>query len=555
MTGRVLWLWRSRPQILNNPVISRELITRLRTTTSFLYLTSFLMLGVSLFCLSWFKLIHNRGIQIRNVFLDLIMFQGLTVTLFVPLVSATAINLERVRETWDLLRSSALNLPTIICGKFVSSVVFVWILLFSLYPLYGLILSMGGVSPKEVGFVFLMFTEIILITGLIGLFFSIYSKHAVTSIVLTYIFSIVYAYGIQWGTASIASPYTIAVLYFQNVLPSGIDLNLAYTHPYIAHTVMVSALIVCLSLLCVWQLNRSSERKRSVDFWKWFNRRFPTAPFEISIAHWYPPRSIPENMNPIYIKDLRDIYGRLKLFMSLGLLTLISIVLFLVSFIISQNELKDAFQFVLVWSVFLPFATVPYAVNSIRIEIDRNTIGLLTTTNITPLQIVIGKFLAGFHLIQLRLWAFLTLPFLFFFLAGHGLYDNRYGDLVYGSILIITVSSVFLLSLGIFCSSLFRKTIASYILTAGIGLTLHLVLPILDRQALMVTSYSSNRSLIHTLGGIVSPLYLIVNHGTQSYQWHGVTWWMTCLIQTTWMLIGSWCLALLTQRYIGRYND
>jgi len=99
--------WQARPSLVNNPVILRELIVRLRKGSSFYYLAIFLIVGFIASLSFWYQLTHNnyQGVnwnrQTRNMFLVLNMFQGLTVALLIPLISATIINIERERETWD----------------------------------------------------------------------------------------------------------------------------------------------------------------------------------------------------------------------------------------------------------------------------------------------------------------------------------------------------------------------------------------------------------------------------------------------------------------------
>ena len=64
----------------------------------------------------------------------------------------------------------------------VGAVLFVWLMLFSLAPMYGIFFLTGGISASEILFVFAMITEVTVIIGLIGLFCSIQWKRTVTAV-------------------------------------------------------------------------------------------------------------------------------------------------------------------------------------------------------------------------------------------------------------------------------------------------------------------------------------------------------------------------------------
>ncbi len=573
MNGIAHRFWKARPRMINNPVILRELVVRLRKGSSFYYLAIFLIVGFIASLTFWYHFTKNyhRGAswssQIREMFLILNLFQGGTVALLIPLISATIINIERERETWDLLRTTPLNLATIIVGKFFSSVLFVWVLLSSLIPIYGLFLTSGGVSPQEIGVVFLIFGEIIVVVGLIGLLCSIHCKRTVNAVSLAYFLGFIYIIGIMfirpficmpftshehWGMEMILSPTVVAICYFANeTLPREVG-EFTRSHPYHVHIVMVLALIGILLYLCFKKLYQYSDRQPNQGFWTRFSRHTPAARSKGPLKDWFLPRFIPYEANPVYIKDRREHYNRRKLIISTCILFVVGLFFFLSALEINRDR-DDQLHFMLIWTVFLPLTVVPYAANSIRSEFDRNTFDILATTTLTVRRIIAGKLKAGFRLFQWRLWAFFLIPFLVFLLSG-GELINWYGDLLFGSIIVVYVTAYFFLSLGIYCSSLKRKTTTAYALTFGIALLLYFCLPVFSEIIIefMRSGRSTAREMFYPLCGMLSPFFLIANYGTNSYQWDGDELWFFVFVQALWMIPGSIALQRFTRRNLMR---
>ena len=187
---------------------------QLRKKSSFFYL--FLCLGVSSLCLviGWHIFVRNlsyyhlhNSYYSHNLLLIISVVQGFVFLLFVPLLSATAISLETERETWDLLRTSPISLSSIILGKFLSALLFVWMILISMIPVVAMTMPMGGVSPKELMMIFIMFTEGLAIVSLIGLFCSIRWKRTIQSISFTYVFCLLYFLGLPIGSVFLSSAF------------------------------------------------------------------------------------------------------------------------------------------------------------------------------------------------------------------------------------------------------------------------------------------------------------------------------------------------------------
>jgi ABC-type transport system involved in multi-copper enzyme maturation permease subunit len=90
--------------------------------------------------------------------------------------------------------------------------------------------------------------------------------------------------------------------------------------------------------------------------------------------------------------------------------------------------------------------------NSITAEREHQTYDLLRTTTLSPRTLVLGKFLSGFIFILLMLFATLPLQSLAFLFGGVT------PEEVIVTTLVIVMTSAGFCSLGVFCSSLFKRS-------------------------------------------------------------------------------------------------
>ena len=186
--------------LFDNPVITKELRGRMRGTRTYWLLFSYvLVLSLILFFsyLGWWAqhstdLINGGGSEAgftvgRLFFRVLFYSQAVMIALITPALTAGAISVEREQRTFELLRGSVLRPGAIVWGKLASSVSFVVLLLTSSLPLLSLCFLLGGVSPSEVFFAYLLLTGDAFLFGAIGLCWSAYAANTATATVLTYL--------------------------------------------------------------------------------------------------------------------------------------------------------------------------------------------------------------------------------------------------------------------------------------------------------------------------------------------------------------------------------
>lgn len=185
--------------LFDNPVVTKELRGRMRGTRTYWLLFGYLLvLSLILFFsyLGWAAQ-HSSAMEVggseagftvgRTFFKTLFYSQAVMMALITPALTAGAISVEREQRTFELLRGSVLRPGAIVWGKLLSSVSFVTLLLTSSLPLLSLCFLLGGVSPGEVFFAYLLLIGDAFLFGAIGLCWSAFAANTATATVLSYL--------------------------------------------------------------------------------------------------------------------------------------------------------------------------------------------------------------------------------------------------------------------------------------------------------------------------------------------------------------------------------
>ncbi len=177
-----------------NPVVLKELRGRMRGMRAFVVLTIYLTLMSGFVTLlyvlnaSWLSNPGSAaGGQIgRLLFAGIVGTELFLVTFIAPTFTAGAISGERERQTYDLLRTTLLPARSLVLGKLVSALSYVFLLLLAAIPLQSIAFLFGGVTEAEVllSFVILLVTAITL--GSVGIYFSSYMERTLSASIMTY---------------------------------------------------------------------------------------------------------------------------------------------------------------------------------------------------------------------------------------------------------------------------------------------------------------------------------------------------------------------------------
>ena len=183
---------------IDNPVVTKELRSRMRGTRAYWVLFIYLsILSVTLFLsyLSWWNT-HNADMQNggsavsftagRLFFTVLFAVQAVLISLIMPALTSGAISIEREQRTFELLRSTTLSTRSIVLGKLFSSLSFVGLLLTASLPLISVCFLLGGVSPEQVGATYLLLLLNALVYGAVALAWSACTGSTATATAMSY---------------------------------------------------------------------------------------------------------------------------------------------------------------------------------------------------------------------------------------------------------------------------------------------------------------------------------------------------------------------------------
>lgn len=191
-------------------IIVKELRGRMRGRRAFIIITLYLLLlGIFAWMLqrsseeALTELSSGYGGQAtyasatvgRAIFTGLLMLQTLMVAVLAPAATAGAISSEREHQTLEMLSVTPISSLSIVVGKLVSALAWVFVLILASIPVTALVFVFGGVAPDDVlrGYTVLFATAVGL--GSVGLFFSAVTRRTGASTGLTFITTIALVLG------------------------------------------------------------------------------------------------------------------------------------------------------------------------------------------------------------------------------------------------------------------------------------------------------------------------------------------------------------------------
>lgn len=173
-------------------VLSKELRTRMRRErTIWLLIVYILILGL----VGWF-VVNDANSSLETVgtalYYFLSVFQLILIIFTVPAFTATAINGEKERQTYDLLMCSGVTGFSIVMGKLVAGMTTVLLLIGASIPLFSLLLFFGGVAPIQLLVLLLIYLVTALLVGSSSIFFSIILRRPAVSTALSYMLNLIW---------------------------------------------------------------------------------------------------------------------------------------------------------------------------------------------------------------------------------------------------------------------------------------------------------------------------------------------------------------------------
>ncbi len=207
-------------KLWKNPVIVKEIRTRMRGSRAFWMVSIHLVILALILGIVYVGLIstmstsgnvEQRRYFGKAIFGLVIALELITISFTAPALTAGMISSERERKTYDLLRVTLLPSVDLIRGKYISGLVFVFLLVFTSLPLIGPAFMIGGVSIPEV----FIASIIVLVTAIafcaMGIFFSSLFSRTLISTVFTYGLSILLIFGIPFVSLIIVIVFGVSI--------------------------------------------------------------------------------------------------------------------------------------------------------------------------------------------------------------------------------------------------------------------------------------------------------------------------------------------------------
>jgi ABC-2 type transport system permease protein len=178
-----------------NPIIVKELRSRMRDTRAFIILTAMLLLlGSSSYLLYRLALTTSSyssaplSPQIgQTLFIALAFLELMVVCAIAPAITAGAISSEQEKQTYEMLLATPLHPASILWGKLVSALSYVFLLIFAAIPMASLIFIFGGVTLRDMLKALIVLIVVAVTLGIIGLFLSSWLGRTSRATVISYL--------------------------------------------------------------------------------------------------------------------------------------------------------------------------------------------------------------------------------------------------------------------------------------------------------------------------------------------------------------------------------
>lgn len=177
-----------------NPVLDKEFRLRMRTPRSSISLLAYiLVLGLIALGFIYISLyLGNQGNQSFNSGAGRMMFYVLSfaqlvlIAFMAPALTAGVISGEREKQTLSMLLTTQQSSSTIILSKLFSSLSFMTLIIVATMPIYSIVFLYGGISLKQMIFIFLFYLFVMLLLGSLGVLFSTLFKRTMVAVIVTY---------------------------------------------------------------------------------------------------------------------------------------------------------------------------------------------------------------------------------------------------------------------------------------------------------------------------------------------------------------------------------
>lgn len=455
--------------VLENPVLQRELLVNLRMPRAFVLLLLYQVVLAGVVYFAWPKdnikldLTENPGDT--STLVDLFFLgQYVLASLMAPSFAAGAISGEKERTTYEMLLASPIRPEGIVMGKLIAALTHLAILIFASLPIVMLCLPLGGVSFYEVLAAYLALIASVITFGMISVACGSFFPRTSSSLVVSYLVILPMA--------------LLGILFWASLSEMGetrFKLSVAVI-PGIAAFITIPLFYICCARM-LYPPDFGSEGKEVVDLEQESAQavglviqrdQFPDKLFA-------PPKRetlMDDGTNPVYDKELRsEIFGQGTLMLRLAIqISMVVAIPVMAWCLYIQRELAPWYIcYVILFNILIGPV---FSAGSVTSERERQTLDLLLTTVITPWQILWGKLLSGLRVSSV-LSSFLLWPVFLAMLMVPQYWPNA--PTIIGYLVVFCLTCLTTAMLALFCSTIFRKTSTSLMVTYTVILLLYVV--------------------------------------------------------------------------------
>lgn len=178
-------------------------------------------------------------------------------------------------------------------------------------------------------------------------------------------------------------------------------------------------------------------------------------------------------LNPIYTKELKISVRNNRLYIAMviynGMLALFTLLTFLIVLrsdiggnVVEYNVILKVYGIIVSIEFCLLIFIMPVvSASTISVEVENQTLELLLATSLHPMYIILGKLMYSVSCVILLAVSSIPILSLVFIIGGISFIE------IIEFLLLIVVTGIYIGSIGIFCSSIYKKTVLSTITSYG----------------------------------------------------------------------------------------
>ena len=180
--------------ILDNPVLTKDLRTRMRGRRAFLIMGGYVLFLAIVMLIST-SIVRSYGAHTHSMidqnigqllFVSLTWTQTILLALIIPALTSGALTSEIEKNTMEMMALTRLTPGAIVLGKQLSGVLYSFMLQICSLPLAGMCIMYGGISPAEVAVTYLLMAVWIFFFASIGVFWSSMFQRSVAATLMSY---------------------------------------------------------------------------------------------------------------------------------------------------------------------------------------------------------------------------------------------------------------------------------------------------------------------------------------------------------------------------------